>query len=399
MMAFNDFFDDPDEFNYDRERESFINNMNMLKAMSVEEITLYKKWQELNKDAYKMVKKANKFFNAGYMLWTPKDIYNKEQTIREIEELEPFVEYIEQGDTKATDTWVSVRKLIHSMEFTANPGRNLKFFIKDRNTNKVLGVVCLGSDVVSIGVRDNHIGWTKEDKLTDGKLRHTSIATTICCTQPLGFNFLGGKLVAAMTTSSVVRDKWKELYDETLVGITTTALYGVHSMYNGIPHWKTLGESAGRIALKPDDDVYFTWADWIKENKREEYLERTTQKEGVAGPKTGVKSIVINMIFKELGIRSSDYDHGFKRGVYYSDIYDNGREFLKGNIDEDELIMKKKYKDDVDYINNWWKPKAIRRYTKLFDENRLKPEKLFYADVVGKSWNQTKAKYLKEVGR
>ena len=45
-MAFNDFFDDPDEFNYDRERESFINNMNMLKAMSVEEITLNKKWQE-----------------------------------------------------------------------------------------------------------------------------------------------------------------------------------------------------------------------------------------------------------------------------------------------------------------------------------------------------------------
>ena len=69
MMAFNDFFDDPDEFNYDREREKFINNMNMLKAMSVEEITLYKKWQELNKDAYKMVKKANKFFNAGYILY------------------------------------------------------------------------------------------------------------------------------------------------------------------------------------------------------------------------------------------------------------------------------------------------------------------------------------------
>ena len=105
-MAFNDFFDDPDEFNYDREKENFINNMNMLKAMSVEEITLYKKWQELNKDAYKMVKKANKFFNVGYMLWTPTDINNKEQTIREIEELEPYVEYIEQGDTKATDTWV-----------------------------------------------------------------------------------------------------------------------------------------------------------------------------------------------------------------------------------------------------------------------------------------------------
>jgi hypothetical protein len=285
------------------------------------------------------------------------------------------------------------------MEFTPNPGRNLKFFIKDRNTEKVLGVVCLGSDVVAIGVRDKHIGWTKGNKLDDGKLRHTSIATTICCTQPLGFNFLGGKLVAAMTTSSVIRNKWEELYDETLVGITTTALYGIHSMYNGIPHWKTLGESAGRIALKPDDSIYEVWHDWIKENKREEYLKRTTQKEGVAGPKTGVKSIIINMMFKELGIRGSNYDHGFKRGVYYSDIYENGREFLGGNLDEGELIMKKKFIGDVDYINNWWKPKAIRRYIKLFDEGRLKPDRLFYADVVGKTWEQTKEKYLGEIGR
>ena len=30
---------------------------------------------------------------------------------------------------------------------------------------------------------------------------------------------------------------------DTLIGLTTTALYGIHSMYNGIPLWKTLGES------------------------------------------------------------------------------------------------------------------------------------------------------------
>ena len=40
--------------------------------------------------------------------------------------------------------------------------------------------------------------------------------------------------------------------------------------------------------------------------------------------------------------------------------------------------MKQKYIDDSDYIMNWWKPKAIKRYTKLFDEGKLKPEKLFY---------------------
>ena len=54
---------------------------------------------------------------------------------------------------------------------------------------------------------------------------------------------------------SVVRDAWKELYGQTLVGLSTTSLYGIHSMYNSIPLWKTLGSSSGKIALKPDDST------------------------------------------------------------------------------------------------------------------------------------------------
>ena len=103
----------------------------------------------------------------------------------------------------------------------------------------MLGLICLGSDVTSLGVRDELIGWTKENKFQDGKLNRY-IGTTICCVQPLGFNMLGGKLVAQMVTSKVVRDTWKKLYGQTLVGISTTALYGIHSMYNGIPQWKTV---------------------------------------------------------------------------------------------------------------------------------------------------------------
>ena len=56
---------------------------------------------------------------------------------------------------------------------------------------------------------------------------------------------LGGKLITSMTTSSNVREQWKKDYDDLLVGITTTSLYGIHSQYNGIPLWKT-GESNGR---------------------------------------------------------------------------------------------------------------------------------------------------------
>jgi len=397
-MGFDSFFDEP-KFDFDAERKKFIDNLDFLKSMSVQEQTLYKKWQEFNADVYSMTQKATSFAKIENSIWTPKDINNKEQTIKEIEALEPYVEMTEQGNSKHNEEWTLVRRLIHTMEFTANPGRNVKFYVKDKVSGKILGIICLGSDVTSLGARDTFIGWSKDNKFKDGKLKHTSIGTTICCAQPLGFNFLGGKLVAALVTSSVVRDAWKELYGQTLVGLSTTSLYGIHSMYNSIPLWKTLGSSSGKIALKPDDSTYEVWHEWLKENEADEYKRQTTQKEGVAGPPTGVKQKVINMIFRAVGVKPSTYQHGFKRGIFYADMYENGKEFLRGEIEEKDLKMKQKYIADSDYIMKWWKPKAIKRYSKLHDENRLKPEKLFYGDIVGKTWEETKEMYLSEVGR
>ena len=105
------------------------------------------------------------------------------------------------------------------------------------------------------------------------------------------------------------------------------------------------------------------------------------------------------MIFKAVGVKPSTYMHGFKRGIYYADMYENGKEFLRGEIKEQDLIMKQKYVEDSDYIMRWWKKKAIKRYAKLHADNRLKPEKLFYGDIVGKTWEETKEMYLSEVGR
>jgi len=394
----NKFFE-VESFDFDKECKNFIDNLNFLKSMSVQEQTLYKKWQEFNKDVYSMQQKSSHFDKIENSLWMPSDIYNQESTIREIQELDPIVEHIDPSDSNKVMMWTLLRRLIHTMEYTANPGRNVKFLVRDKTSKKILGVICLGSDVTSLGARDIFIGWSKDNKFKDGKLKYTSIGTTICCTQPLGFNFLGGKLVAALVTSSVIRDAWKKLYGQTLVGLSTTSLYGIHSMYNSIPHWKTLGSSKGKIALKPDDSTYEVWHKWLKENQSDEYLKQTTQKEGVAGPPTGVKQKIINMIFRAVGVKPANYMHGFKRGIFYADIYENGKEFLRGEIEEKELKMKKKYNDDSDYIMKWWKPKAIKRYTKLLKENKIKPEKLFYGDIVGKTWEETKEQYLGEVGR
>ena len=382
--SFEKFSDDKD-FDFDKHKQEFIDNMDMLKTMSVQEQTLYKKWQEFNKSD-KLRSKADKLDQVQQQMWKPTDLSDKEKTIQEIQDLEPIVEY-----TQDNETWTLLRQGISSMEFVANPGRNQKYFVKDKNTNKYLGVICMGSDVVSIKVRDEFIGWTKENKLDDAKLQHTAIGTSIIATQPLGYNFLGGKLVSALVTCSTIRNKWKEAYDQTLAGITTTALYGVHSQYNGIPHWKTLGETAGQINLKPDDSIYLVWNQWLKENHPEEHHKAVNA--------TGPKNNVINRIFKHLGMKAKDYQHGFKRGVYFADIYENGKEFFRSNIEEKDLIMKEKYQLDYDRIINWWKPKAIRRYEKLHSENRLKPEQLFYSDIIDMSWEETKEKYLGEVGR
>ena len=389
--SFEQFSDDKD-FDFEKHKQEFIDNMDMLKTMSVQEQTLYKKWQEFNKSE-KLRSKADKLDKVQQQMWTPTDIYDKEKTIQEIQDLEPIVEY-----TQDNAKWTLLRQGISSMEFVANPGRNIKFYVKDKVSNKYLGVICMGSDVTSLGSRDEYIGWTRDNKFKDGKLNHTAIGTSIIATQPLGYNFLGGKLVSALVTCSTIRDKWQEMYDETLVGATTTALYGIHSQYNGIPHWKTLGETKGKISIKPDDSAYDVWHQWLKDNKTEKY-EKLVELRPNGQPQTGIKQKIIQMIYQELGIKRAKYEHGFKRGAYYADIYENGRPFLRNEINEDELVMKEKYKLDYDRIINWWKPKAIRRYEKLHKENRLKPESLFYSDIIGMSWEETKEKYLGDIGR
>tara|TARA_B100000902_G_scaffold24744_1_gene29780 strand:+ start:1003 stop:2160 length:1158 start_codon:yes stop_codon:yes gene_type:complete len=384
---FDKFFDEP-KFDFDAERTKFISNLDLLKSMSVQEQTLYKKWQEFNKNEYNMRNKVTNFPKYYNRLWKPTDITDKELTIKEIESIEPEVVFVPSDDAS---NWTMYRKLIHTMDWNANPGRNQKYFIRDKVTDRILGLVSLGSDVTSIKVRDDYIGWSKDNKFVDHKLNNTAIASTIVCTQPIGFNFLGGKLIAALTTSSTIRDKWYEQYNDILIGVTTTSLYGVHSQYNGIPHWKTLGESAGKIAIKPDDDVYFVWANWLKENYREEFDKAQSQ--------TGPKQNTINRIFKHLGIKGKDYEHGFHRGVFFANMYDNGLEYLRDEIEDKDLRMKPKFENDIDYIMNWWKPKAIRRYVKLYDNDKLKPEVLFYGDIVGKTWEETKEQYIGEVGR
>ena len=433
-------------FDFDVEKKKFIEHMTFLKNQSVQENTLYKKWIELT-GGFNNTRDIQLAQIVEAKIWHPTDITNKDLTIQEINNLDPEVIVVEPDDTTFTD-WKYLRVMCSTFEFTANPGRLVRILIRDKTTGKYLGVCAVGSDVASVGVRDQWIGWTKENKFEDGLLNSTAIGTTIVPTQPFGYNFLGGKLVASLLTTSKVRDYWKEKFGNTLVGMTTTSLYGSHSMYQRIPFWKELGVTAGKIALKPVDAIFSEWANYLKVKYSEgfdkatiPYVADITQegeewvcadefvritaptKEQLINklendnysvhssgevydkksrhkfPPTGPKQQTMLLLFKILGIKASDYEHGFQRGVYFAPFYENTREYLRGEIGDDKLVLSSRLTNDVESVMLWWKEKAIKRYTNLYDNNRLNGETLYYRKMVQMTWDEAKNTYLGEVGR
>jgi len=381
------------EFDFETEKKKLVDNLNWYKSMTVEEFTFRKKWEELQDvdiPEYGVTK---------YKIWTPTDLHNEELTVKEIHGLQPRVVVVGTTEDK---TWNTLRRYCHSAEHHNTPGRFVKFLLVDDVSEKILGFASIASEMPALRERDELIGVKKEvwmAKDGEGTNNHSVQCPCIAATQPFGSNFLGGKLMATMLTTSVVRDSYFKKYEDILVGMTTTSLYGAESMYNGIKWWKGVGISAGKIYLQPSHEIYDRWHAWLQKNRKSEYLKKMTQKEGISGPVTSAKMRVINMIFKEIGVKSSIYHHGYQRGCYYSCFYENGFEFLRGEIDEPKLIMKPLFQLDVQAVLEWWKPKAIKRYLKLKAENRLNGEKLFYNDVKGMTYEKAKEKFFGAVGR
>ena len=384
------FFDTTEE--HDLKTKELVDNMNLLKSLSVEEYTFYKKWEDVNYNFNQEVSNLRLIKNK---IWTPTDIEDEQVTVSQIENLSPRIIPIESDNLY---DWNIIRSFCHTMVFDANIGRNLKFLVIDDNTQKYLGCLTIGSDVIAINARDTHIGWTKEDRLDKKKLNNIAIGTCIMATQPFGYNFLGGKLMATLITSKIVRDLWKSRYEDTLIGMTTTSLYGPYSMYNSIPYWKGVGSSAGKITLKPDDKIYKYWHKYVKETYIDKY-DNAYNANNAIGVTSGVKQKIVSMILKEVGLTISHYQHGYERGVYFCPIFDNTNDFLCDRIPESDLVMKKRFETDVDGMLDWWRGRAIKRYKKLREEGNLKNEILFYDDLIGTSWKEAKKMYIDQVGR
>ncbi len=263
-------------------KEQVINDLTYVSKMDVKEYTLYQKWCEI-KEKYPTVINQT-LFGEEVQLVDP----NQQKVVDEIKasiwvpksaedylNLKPVLEYtddsgkdmqigidgkefeVEKKRSKdLPERWNTVRNFISTMKNNSNIGRNLNFLVRDQVTGKYLGVICISSDFLDLTPRDEKIGWARELKTQGSMINHTAIGSTIVPFQPLGYNYVGGKLLALLCLSDEVQRLWKKQYGDVLIGVTTTSLYGRTkadglSQYDNLDHWQKMGFTAGSVSFEP----------------------------------------------------------------------------------------------------------------------------------------------------
>ena len=390
-------------------KQTLINDLTKASQMDVKEYTLFQKWTEVKerypgKPTYNLFdepdidwgddKQAAIINKVKNNIWVP-------QNADDYEKLKPQM-YL--ANSKRVDEWNAIRTFSSTMKNNSNIGRNLYYIVRDLVTEKYLGVVCISSDFLDLTPRDSAIGWPRDIKTQQKMINHTAIGSTIVPLQPLGYNYMGGKLLAILCLSDTVQRDWKEKYGDTLVGVTTTSLYGKTkanglSQYDGLEHWQKMGFSSGSVAFEPSRSTRNMVYEWVKETDPRKYFEWWEAKNPQGLPlKRDHKNRSLNYAYSKLGIPKELIRTEHHRGIYFSPLYNNTNEFLRKEITDAELV--KSFDTSEETLTNIWKTKYAKgRIRQLQKQNKVSYESLFYDDLIYLSWDETKAKYLPQVGR
>ena len=389
-------------------KEALIKDLTYASQMDVREYTLYQKWCEV-KERYPVQEVSTLFGQETQMVdpeqnklvdkvkknfWVP-------QSPDDFLNLKPKMVLSNGPDA---ERWNAIRTFSSTMKNNSNIGRNLFYVLTDEVSGKYLGVICISSDFLDLTPRDNAIGWSRDVKTQQHMINHTAIGSTIVPLQPLGYNYMGGKLLALMCLSDTVQADWKRQYGDTLVGVTTTSLYGKTkagglSQYDGLEHWNPMGFSSGSVAFEPSRATKKLVFDWIKENHTRKYFEWWEAKNPQGLPlKRDHKNRSLNFAYSKLQIPKELIRTEHQRGIYFSPLYNNTNEFLRKEITDSELV--KSFDTSEEALTNIWKTKYAKgRIRQLQKKNNVSYETLFYDDLIWLSWEETKAKYLPQVGR
>jgi len=273
----------------------------------------------------------------------------------------------------------------HAVEVSV-PGKSIKWVVYEKNTGQIAGFIRLGSPTINSKPRNMFLGkpldtYSKEvmKRFNDS----TIMGFIIVPTQPFGFNYLGGKLLAAICCSHLTKDTLDKKYGGPFCMFETTSLYGStksSSQYDGMkPFLRHKGETVSDFAPLINDDNYHRLKDWFEDKNGEPLVDPMSSSRKL---KTQTKMIsIIKASLK--GVDDEAYDKFVQtyidakglteqKRAYMSDYgFDNVKEYM--NMETNELRKKENYdRYSFDGVVDWWRKKASNRFETLNSDGRLR---------------------------
>ena len=262
------------------------------------------------------------------------------------------------------------------------PGRELRWMVFEKNTHKVLGFIRFGSPVINSKPRNLWLGKQPDLKIFN---RHAAMGFVIVPSQPFGYNYLGGKLLALLCCSHHARETLNEVFEKDIALFETTSLYGSTtdaSQYDGLkPFMRYKGLTESKFLPLLHDTVFHRLHDRFTLLNDNKPLTENRASSKKMKRQTKMISIIKNSLkehdeTEKLSEFNSVIDSAFsltqRKRFYISDYgYSNVREVILG--EQDELVHGPNW--DKFYLENiisWWKKKATKRYEKLKAEGRFR---------------------------
>ena len=261
------------------------------------------------------------------------------------------------------------------------PGRELRWLVREKNSGKIMGFIRFGSPTINSKPRNNWVGRAPE---LSGFNRHAVMGFAIVPSQPFGYNYLGGKLLALMCVSHYAREQVSKVFEKDIALFETTSLYGSTtsaSQYDGLkPFIRYKGLTDSQFTPLLHKESFHKLHNKFKEWNHGEPLTENRASSKKMKRQNKMISIIRNSLKDEekLNEFNSIIQMAFgltqRKRAYISDYgYQNVREVILG--EHKKLIRGQNWeKFEYDNIIKWWKKKAGKRYEKLKSEGRFRTE-------------------------
>jgi len=276
--------------------------------------------------------------------------------------------------------YVNLLRAVSSHNNESNiPGRELRWMVFEKRTQKVLGFIRFGSPTINSKPRNLWLGKAPNLSIFN---RHAAMGFVIVPSQPFGYNYLGGKLLALLCCSHYARETLNQVFEKDIALFETTSLYGSTtdaSQYDGLkPFMRYKGLTESKFLPLLHDEVFHRLHDRFTLLNNNTPLTDSKASSKKMKRQNKMISIIKNSLhdrdkLKEFNdVITMAFGLTQKKRSYISEYgYSNVREVILG--EQDELLRGPNW--DKFYLENiisWWKKKATKRYEKLKQEDRFR---------------------------